>query len=73
MLIFDKELKVLPAAGYRDPGSTFPATSPGPVSVAGNSHLPVPSSATPPTVLRVRPTKPVSKARCSLVESWSEG
>lgn len=23
MLIFDKELKVLPAAGHRDPGGTF--------------------------------------------------
>lgn len=28
--MFDKELKVLPAAGHRDPGSTFPETSPGP-------------------------------------------
>lgn len=43
MLIFDKEPKVFPAAGHRDPGGTFFAIPPGPsLFFARSPHLPVP-------------------------------
>lgn len=58
MLIFDKELKALPAAARGAPGGTVSITSPGGTSFL-KPHLPVPSSVPLNRVLVAHPIKPL--------------
>lgn len=71
MLIFDKELKVLPTAGHRGPGSAVSATSRrggGPAPALGAPGRQSPAQLPLPWPLgSIRPSL-FSKARCSALE-----
>lgn len=72
MLIFDKELKALPAAGDRNPGVTFSVTLQGTIFAGSPGSPPPPAPHPPPKVPGVLLAKPLLQDAPPL-ESWSEG